>query len=906
MKKLLIAIALASLVLRASAQATNPPSTFDGVVSANNPSLWLNFNDATRAFKDSVSQAVFTGNGSVSLTVNTMPTAYTGSQTTGWSNVLRGVTLYAGNITAINVCYYTTPAAGQTLTVFTTSTPTSGTIQAVATMTVAAVSGCQTLTAPANFTAIPTTAGEGVGFYAATGIEPAKGTGGGSTSNGQGTAVPVVGGGVPGTGQGNSFGFTVVVSNSYTSSTVTPQQPGFDSTNNSNLSAQFPYNGWAAAPNNTLGSAMEWNTPWTMMLHVNKLNWDKSASKYVLASKGDTGTGGPYWQLYLQQNTGNVAASQLCFARSGYTAPLSVGQSWCTAKYFDSMPNGFNYNIVVEDAGNGTLGAVSIWVNGLAQSLGAGASSLYSFGSVTAAITSAGTGFTASTAFTSIGGGAACVVTGTAAETSGALSSVSLSANSGCTSAPTIVLTSPTGAGAVITATAYPMTMNAPTFPLMVPGYVNTGVFYGPGGTDTAQGALNLDEYAEFPGNLSSTAIGQLFYQTKFYQQIVNTATPKPVVIVDNDTTDDPDNTFALQMAIGLHKAGLITLAGVVADDWGSGGASLWRQMLDSAGLNDVPLSVPTVNPGTYGYSSTLLAQYNASTPLPYTAWESSTTMYRSIFAAYPTTPIKVMLGDSNWQAFAAFMQSAADGISSLTGLQMIARDGTNGGAAYGQGGLWDSSANGAYVAANNQTLPIIWIGGTPMNAGPGGLATRTANDPLWIYQNAQGSDIRQCYDCLMVEAAVSSLFDFGVSVTYSGGTGYANSTPFTLSGGGANCQGSGIMTASSGVPNGIQFSWGVTAVGAYSGVGSGCTSAPTVNLTGATGTGVTLTATPTPCGEYTESGGVVQAYVTTACANQYITPGSFHTNQTPVSGAVMTWFINSLVDPPPVGRPHR
>ena len=84
MKKLLIAIALASLVLRASAQATNPPSSFDGVVSANNPSLWLNFNDATRAFKDSVSQAVFTGNGSVSLTVNTMPTAYTGSQTTSW------------------------------------------------------------------------------------------------------------------------------------------------------------------------------------------------------------------------------------------------------------------------------------------------------------------------------------------------------------------------------------------------------------------------------------------------------------------------------------------------------------------------------------------------------------------------------------------------------------------------------------------------------------------------------------------------------------------------------------------------------------------------------------------------------------------------------------------------------
>ena len=191
------------------------------------------------------------------------------------------------------------------------------------------------------------------------------------------------------------------------------------------------------------------------------------------------------------------------------------------------------------------------------------------------------------------------------------------------------------------------------------------------------------------------------------------------------------------------------------------------------------------------------------------------------------------------------------------------------------------------------------------MNAGPGVIATRTSNDPLYLFLNGQGTDVTPCTDCLTVESAVSSLFDFGVQVTYSGGTGYANATPFTLSGGGPHCQGSGIMTAASGVPNGIEFSWGASAVGVTSGIGSGCTSVPTVNLIGATGTGVTLTATPSPCGTFvpTLSGSTYSyPFSTATCSNQYSVPGSFNTDQNPVSGAVMTWFINSLVDGPPGG----
>lgn len=61
---------------------------------------------------------------------------------------------------------------------------------------------------------------------------------------------------------------------------------------------------------------------------------------------------------------------------------------------------------------------------------------------------------------------------------------------------------------------------------------------------------------------------------------------------------------------------------------------------------------------------------------------------------------------------------------------------------------------------------------------------------------------------------------------TVTGGTGYANSTAYTLSGGGPSCVGSGTMTSSGGVPVSLADN------------SHGCTSAPTVNLVSPTGTG--------------------------------------------------------------------
>jgi hypothetical protein len=68
------------------------------------------------------------------------------------------------------------------------------------------------------------------------------------------------------------------------------------------------------------------------------------------------------------------------------------------------------------------------------------------------------------------------------------------------------------------------------------------------------------------------------------------------------------------------------------------------------------------------------------------------------------------------------------------------------------------------------------------------------------------------------------------VSVTLSGGMGYAASTSFTSSGGGPHCSVTGEMAAVAGVPTSLSY----TANG-Y------CTSLPTINLAGAEGNGVTL-----------------------------------------------------------------
>ena len=707
--------------------------------------------------------------------------------------------------------------------------------------------------------------------------------------------------------------------------TVTPRQPGFDSTTPNNTSAAFAWNAYNKAPNSTLGD-IDWNVPWTMLVHLDRLNWNRTGT-LVLASKGDLASS-TWWKLTLGTNWGR---SQLCFTRSSPGAQ----NGFCTG-WLDAMPNGFNYDIVVEDNGSGSTSALSMYLNGVAVTMGSNPlipgniiDNTYAngFGYVNLSV-AGGTGYADSTEFTSTGGGPRCVVTGFMYARGGVPYNGNWtptgSNNYGCTSIPTIVLTSPTGTGAVITATLSGASMNSATYPLMVPGFVSGGTYYGVGGTTSAITSIDVDEFAIFHGNLSMTQVSNLFSQTKFYQGLIRASpTTIPVLVFDNDGCTDLDNEFSLQMSIALHQHGIVNLAGVVAEDGSVTCEAMWRQMLDQAALNNVPMTVPSAfwsNSGALEPASNISA-YDAGTPLSNAAWGPSTAMYRTIFVQHPTTPIDIVLAGP-FTAMAEFMSSPGDRISPLTGLQLMAQNAANGGAIYAQGlGCGATSppdtipcagkvggdnslvdwVSGQYVAAHNGTTPIYWFGGTPQLAGPGELSTRTGDDPMYLFLQTVGGDNRMCWDCLAVQAVVSKYFSGGVQISYSGGTGYAASTPFSLQGGGPNCEGYGFMTASGGVPNGIEFLWGASAVGTYTGIGWGCTSAPTVNLIGATGTGVTLTAYPTAvCGTYTITGAGAGTISSATCSNHYFLPYSVYASQSPTSGAPMSWFINSLIDPTP------
>ena len=738
--------------------------------------------------------------------------------------------------------------------------------------------------------------------------------------------------------------------------TVTPRQPGFDSTLANNTSAEFPWNGRSAAPNNTLGAAMEWNTPWSMMVQVDRLNWNRTG-RLVLASKGDLASGNR-WQLYLQMAANslgdpNVQLSQLCFERysSAIFLPLlSVGteNGICTgAGDQDVMPNGFNYNIVVTDSGTGASGmygttsALDIYINGLDKTTGITEvpfTGSYNAGFGDVGITySSGTGYANSTVFTSSGGGANCNVAGHLLASGGVPNNLLTDiSNYGCTSVPTITLTSPTGTGVTLTPSLIGSSMNSTTSPLMVPGYVSGGTTYGVAGTTSTQTPTYIDEFAIFPFVLNLTQINDLFYWTKFYQIVANTQSAnRPVVLLADDGCSDIGNATMTQFVIVLHRLGIIKLEGIVSAGLSSldvydSSASFWRQMLDQAGLSNVPVgNLYSGTDSNKNWCQTAnLNTYNASTPQASTGFPTSASVVRTVMANNPTTPVIIYNGPApanNW--LYDFLQSPADSISSLTGQQLWDQDVANGGAMWWQGapscypssypsptpcsGSWttlDASAS-QYVFSHLDGMPTYQVGGTPQGYGQGFAYTRTAKDPMYLAcAAAGGSCSRAGWGQYALASLFTSYFTNGVAVGYSGGgTGYANVTPFTSTGGGANCVVNGIMTASGGVPNGIETSWGaaqplISTDSMVIGMGSGCTSAPTLVLTNPTGTGVTLTAYPlTVCGTGSVSGSTY-SFSSTTCNNQYFVPFTQWANVG--MPLIYNWFLNSLSDPPTNGRP--
>ncbi len=963
MKKLLILVAILVPALRASAQATNPQATFPSAVLSANPSLYLNFNDATTSFKDQVSQNTFTPSVTQSLSLSA-PASCVNSPASSSTSTSCTVGATAGD--TLIVFYSGTPASitdstGATLV----SITTAGTVTAgyfanvtsgshVITVSYAASTSYPILQATdvkgagpsspidtfssnvvtassTTFTSTPLTTANAneilVGFqhgstngYTFTSPVFTGLSEGSWTGIFQAYSLASSAGAYAFTGkQTNTSGYTnilIAVKSQavYTSpGTTTPRQPGFDSTNSSNTSAEFSYNAWNAAPNTAL-STIDWNSPWTMLIHIDRLNWDRTGT-LVLASKGDIqgciGTtncisSASWWKLVLEANG---AAGILCFERNGESAAIQAQQTVCTG-YSDALVNGFNYDILIEDSGTGAASALSMYINGTSVLQSSAQNTTAGFGAVSLALSGSGTGYANTTYFTSTGGGPDCNVTGEMISSNGVPTSVGVysgsgQVNYGCTSSPTIVLTSPTGTGTTVIAAAQNISMNSSTYPLLVPGYVSNTMYYGVGGADSTQGAVNVDEFALFSGNLTATQIANIFYTTKFYQSLLYSFSTPPTVVLDSCCCGpDFSGDQTMAMTIGAAKAEIIKLAGLVDNDGnpnGENSVGWWRQMLDQAGLNDVGVSVgpgsPTANMG--GCPAANITAYNASTPQNASSYESSVTMYRTILAANPTTPVNILL-TQGVNGYAAFLKSPADSISPLTGLQLQAQNAANGAIVNlfnGNFGLTPTAMT--TLLNNNGTQALQFFGGSPAAAGQNILVSRTANDPFYLAASEMGTTIVSGWTNMQIAQILSPYFYGGVLVTYSGGTGYANATSFTSTGGGTYCHVTGIMTASGGVPNGIETYWGqsLPSTTTYNGLGYGCTSAPTLVLTNPTGTGVTLTASPT----------ITSANYGGAGTNQYLVyPNQFaQPNLSGGTAPLYTWFQNSLMDPPTNGAPR-
>jgi hypothetical protein len=923
--------------MTAVAQTTNPQTSFAAQMSAYSPSAWYSFNDFTTSFLDNVTRVNATGGTAAYAVPYPLPVTYTGSASTGQAQV-NATPLPAGPLSEVALQFPAAPTAGQTVYVILyNQSGTSLTVSSSFALTVAAVTTPQVFVAGTNYTPVTVTAGQLMGVWTGSGhgvgySGSAPLTGGSSYYL---TTASVPTGTATYTATTVSYGFAAYIGATATSLSV--RQQGFDTTTPNNTSVGFPWNGYSVAPNNTLG-AIDWNSPWSLYVHIDRLNWTRSGT-LVLASKGDlNNSNGNWWKLYVTMTGGY---SQLCFTRNGF-GNASVNSSYCTVAGQEALLNGFGFDILVEDNGTGQTGyvngasALSMYLNALpiVGSLKFASGSSSGFGSVNSiTISGSGTGYAASTAFTASGGGANCVVNGTMTSSGGVPVSVSVSSSYGCTSLPTLVFTSPTGTGATLTGVLNTASMNATTTPLIAPGYLAGGLNYGVGGANSLQNPVYVDEVAVFPGNVNPTAI---FYQTKFYQQMLparNPVGPAPTaVILDNyGCGTDISGDFALALAVAAHLNGLVKLEGVVDNDYGATGRNsiaYYRQVLDQAGLAQIPVTVGT---GSYALTTntncppSTLNTYNASTPQSYTAYGDASVMYRTILAANPTTPVVLwMMGPAN--GISEFMQSPADSISPLTGAQLLAQNQANGGNITAQGlgpssactgGLGPSACDntlivpsaGQYVVSHNGATPIIWYGGIGANTGPGVLQSRTANDPLYMAAALNGSDGRSSFNQLQIVDLISPYFTGGVTIAISGsGTGYANQTYFTSTGGGPNCNVQGIMVSSGGVPSSITYTWG-GAVAAYVGIGYGCTSAPTIVLTAPAGTGAVLTATPTTvCGTTTVTLPYTVNTSTSTCSNHYYSYLSIFAAPMPLGNLMdplLTWFENSLIDPPPNGAPR-
>ena len=153
----------------------------------------------------------------------------------------------------------------------------------------------------------------------------------------------------------------------------------------------------------------------------------------------------------------------------------------------------------------------------------------------------------------------------------------------------------------------------------------------------------------------------------------VEAVSTAPRYIVGTDFAGDPDDALAFDVVLDAHKGGVINLIGVVADSSLETSAPGVKAMLKAHGYPAIPVYAYQGSAGAYNdnYSGQLRDRFGTPGETR-AAYADDVTGYRTLLAGAPDGSVKI-IGLGALTSLSRLLNSPADGISPLTGRQLVA-----------------------------------------------------------------------------------------------------------------------------------------------------------------------------------------------------------------------------------------
>lgn len=263
--------------------------------------------------------------------------------------------------------------------------------------------------------------------------------------------------------------------------------------------------------------------------------------------------------------------------------------------------------------------------------------------------------------------------------------------------------------------------------------------------------------------------------------QSFTASSQKEGFILDTDLVSDAGDVGAIQVAIELHNLGETRLIGIVTNSSDLKSAPCARVILDVNGLTTIPVGayMGVDMPSSSPYTSQVVTRFGNPSDTRANYPDATIALRTWLVAQQNNSVTYVSVGFGT--NIAALMQSSADGISSLTGLQLWALKIKK---FVVQGGVWpigqdaynfaNSTTAWNYIFLNKpSTVPTFFIG-DDIGAGPisgpaqnGGALVSPSYYAYTLAGDNQGGGVftRPDWDQMALVYAIRGLMSGGVTL---------------------------------------------------------------------------------------------------------------------------------------------